>query len=174
MDKYKELDRKYSELFERYDLMLNEKAIKSKARKHQIVAMYNQLNLIFKAALNKSSPFLFKYKSEKTEFKPSNLNEEVVIFFPVITHEKISLSIKPQIHPINTASICITCNEKDSEDINSFFKLKYDTLEKDGCGDKYWQLKADPDSGSLYTKLDEYAVKRILSYVIRHHTDLEN
>ncbi|WOZ79904.1 hypothetical protein [Kosakonia sacchari] len=174
MNKYKELDRKYSELFEKYDLMLNEQAIKSKARKHQIVAMYNQLNLIFKTVLNKGSPFLFKYKSEKIEFKPSILNEVVIISFPVITYEKTSLSIKPQIHPINTSSICITCNGKDSEYINSFFKLKYDILEKDGHGDKCWQLKADPDSGSLYTRLDEYAVKRILSYVIKHHTDLEN
>lgn len=174
MNKYKELDRRYSELFEKHNLMINEQAMKSKGRKHQIVAMYNQLNLIFKAALNKSSPFLFKYESEKIEFKPSILSEGVIVSFPVITHGEISLSIKPQVSPKNTSSMCITCNGKESEHINSFFKLKYDTLEKDGCGDKYWQLKADPDSGSLYTKLDEYAVKRILSYVIKNHTDLEN
>ncbi|WKA64160.1 hypothetical protein [Pectobacterium aroidearum] len=174
MNKYKELDRKCSEEFEKYNFILNEKAIKNKARKHQIVAIYNQLNLIFKSVLKKTSPFLFKYKSEKIEFKYSRLNDGVVISFPVITNGKISISIRPKNYTQNISFIFLTCNGEDYDVLNSYFKLKYDTLEEDGHEDKHWQLKTDPDSGSLYTKLDEYAVKRILSYVIRNHTDLGN
>lgn len=174
MNKYKELDREYSRTFEKYNLLFNEKAIENKARKHQILAMYNLINLIFKSVLKKSSPLLFKYKSEKIEFKHSRLSEEVIISFPVITHGNISISIRPQTYPQNTSSITLTCNGEDFEGLNSYFKLKYDTIEKDGHGDKHWQLKSDPNSGSSYTKLDEYAVKRILSYVIRNHTDIEN
>ncbi|WP_312284586.1 hypothetical protein [Yokenella regensburgei] len=174
MNKCKELDREYSKSFEKYNLLFNEEAIKNKARKHQVLAMYNQINLIFKSVLKKSSPLLFKYKSEKIEFKHSGLSEEVIIPFPVITHGDISISIRPQTYPQNTSSIILTCNGKDFEGLNSYFKLKYDTIEKDEHGDKHWQLKSDPNSSSSYTKLDEYAVKRILSYVIRNHTDLEN
>lgn len=32
MNKYKELDRRYSELFEKHNLMINEQAMKSKGR----------------------------------------------------------------------------------------------------------------------------------------------
>ncbi len=174
MNKYKELDREYSKPFEKYNSLFNEKSIENKAIKHQVLAMYNQINLIFKAALKKSSPLLFKYKSGNIEFKHSRLSEEVIIKYPVITHGNISISIRPQTYPQNTSSIILTCNGKDFEGLNSYFKLKYDTIEKDGHGDKHWQLKSDPNSGSSYTKLDEYAVKRILSYVIRNHTDLDN
>lgn len=173
MNKYEELNRKNSVLFDKYNSMFNEQAIQNKFKKHQVVAMYNQLNLIFKTVLKKSSPFLFRYESEEVEFKHSMLNEAVVISFPVITYGGTAINIRPQTYPQNTSTLSLICNNIDSEALNSYFKLKYDTLEKDEYGNKCWQLKADPDSGSCFTKLDEYAVKRILSFVIRNHTDLE-
>ncbi|MCH4996169.1 hypothetical protein ACIPSX_08470 [Pectobacterium sp. CHL-2024] len=162
--------------FIRCDLHFKEVELNNKSKKHQVIAMHNQLNIIFKSVIDKCSPLLFKHKSEKTDFKDSTLNVSYEVSFPVIemTDEKLIISIRPHESVKNHASIYIKRLDSESEHQIDFFTIKYDTIEKGGVKDKCWQLKARENKSEPYTNINEYAVKRILSFIIINHSKMDD
>ena len=175
MNEQEEFDLKIINPFIRCDLHFKEVEHNKKSKKLQVIAMHNQLNLTFKSVIDKCSPLLFKHKSEKIEFKNSALNESYKVSFPVIEMpgEKIIISIRPHESIKNHASLYISRVDSNSEHLIDYFTIKHDTIEKDGVKDKCWQLKATDSKSDPYINLNEYAVKRILSYIIRHHSNME-
>lgn len=144
MNKKEELDLRIINPFIRCDLHFKEAERNNKSKKHQVIAMYNQLNLIFKSVIDKCSPLLFKHRSEKSDFKDSTSNEYYKISLPVIemTGEKLIISIRLHESIENQVSLYINRVDSESENLIDFFTIKHDAIEKDGFKNKCWQLKA--------------------------------
>lgn len=174
MDEKEELDLRFLNPFIRCDLHFKEVEHNNKSKKHQVIAVYNQLNLIFKSVIDKCSPLLFKHRTEKIDFKYSTSNECCNVSYPVIelTPEEIIISIRPHESIKNHVSLYISRVNSGSENLIDYFTIKHDTIEKEGVKDKCWQLKATADKNDTYLILNEYAVKRILSFIIRNHSNL--
>ncbi|MEN4527230.1 hypothetical protein ABEH08_23015 [Pantoea agglomerans] len=176
MNEKEELDRRFLNPFISCDLHFKEVEHNNKSKKHQVIAMYNQLNLKFKSVIDKCSPLLFKHRTGKVDFKYSTSNECCNISFPIIEMipEKIIISIRPHESIKNHVSLCISRVDSGSEHLTDYFTIKHDTIEKDGFKDKCWQLKITANKNDPYLILNEYAVKRILSYIIRLHSNLNH
>lgn len=164
--------------YERQLYCSNKKNQKNKSNRAHVLAIYKQLNMLFKEALKRNPPNYFVHHSEKYMCTSTSLGGDIYITHPVITYMDITLTILPCINPQYTATLSLTKGDIKIGDITSFYKIKYDYLPYDTSDykDKSWLLLANAEEKNLskYDKLDETGVKRIISYIIRNNTTLED